>query len=256
MEIALGLTTTELALALGVLALGAFVQGATGFGFGLVSVPLLIWIGLPVPVAVTLVLTGTLTHTASGCWRHRREIVWADAWPVMALRTAAMPLGLAVMFWMAGQGLGVVKQVVGVVLLVAVGLIVVARPKPRAKIRPGWTAAAGLVSGTMSGMIAMGGPPVVMWVMAHGWSAHRSRVFLWLMFLQLMPLQLAVMGGRFGGAVWWAIAAGVVATPVLVLAGAWGARAGANWSRQKLRAVTLVMLVAIAVVSIIGPWLG
>ena len=246
----------QLGLVLLALVLGAFVQGATGFGFGLVTTPLLLWAGLSLPVSVTMVLTGTLVQTAAGCWRHRQDIVWADTGGMMAMRTLAMPVGLAVMVWVDGQGLGLVKQIVGGGLLAVVVLIVAVKPEPRARVARGWTPTAGLSSGVLSGMIGMGGPPMVLWVMAHDWSAQRSRVFMWLMFLQLMPLQLAAMGWRFGGPVGQGVVAGLVTTPLLVAAGMAGTRAGQHWSRARLRTVTLAMLVGLAVASIAEPWLG
>lgn len=250
------LDSAALGLTLFALLLGAFTQGAAGFGFGLVTTPLLLWAGLPLPVAVTMMLTGTLVQTGAACFRHRRDILWRDAWGMMSMRTLGMPIGLAAMVWVSQQELSLVKQIVGGVLLAAMLLVVLVKPQPRARVAKVWTPTAGLTSGFMSGMIGMSAPALVLWVMAHDWDIRRSRVFMWLMFFQLMPLQLAAMAWQFGWPVGQGIAAGLVTTPLLIGAGMAGAKAGNRWSRQRLRAVTLAMLLVLAVVSILGPWLG
>ncbi|MEM6853208.1 MAG: sulfite exporter TauE/SafE family protein [Planctomycetota bacterium] len=255
------LTAAQVAMMLGALLLGSFVQGATGFAFGLLATPLLIWAGLSLPAAVAAVLTAVLAQTAAGSWRFRDAIVWRDLPTVMVTRNLGLPLGLIVMGWLSASGIETMKLGVGVVLLVVVLLVVVLlvvvlRPKPRAKVPGRWAVPAGLSSGFLSGVTGMGGPPVVIWAMAHDWSTRRSRAFLWTLFLQLMPVQLGLMWWRFGEEVGHAMLAGLVATPAVVLAAEWGSRWGSRWSPAGLRRVTLALLLGMALVSIVGPWLG
>ncbi|MBB6429643.1 sulfite exporter TauE/SafE family protein [Algisphaera agarilytica] len=249
------LGTAHLLFAIGALALGAFVQGAAGFGFGLVSVPLLIWAGLDLHQAVAVLGTTVLTQTAAGSWKFRKHIVWRDMPGMMVGRMIGVPIGLVIMAWLTAGGVELMKQGVGVVLLGVVALTALLRPKPRERVSKKWVPAVSLSSGVLSGTTGMGGPPLVLWVVSHDWSTQRTRAFLWVLFLQLMPVQLGLMLWKFGGELWWAIAGGLVMTPVVVFMGNCGAKVGSRWSRQTLRRVTLGMLVVLAVVSIASPWL-
>ena len=244
-----------LALSLAALGLGAFVQGASGFAYGLIAIPLLIWVGLPLPAAVAVVLTTTLVQTLAGVWQFRDALVWRDARAMMVFRTAAMPVGLLLMAWLSARGVVAVKQTIVVVLLLIVLAMVVLRPKPRERVPSSWTPAVGLTSGTLSGLIGMGGPPLVLWVTAHDWPTRRSRVLLWACFLQLVPVQLALMGWRFGSPVGWSVLAGLLATPWVLGWSRLGAWMGSRWSRQRLRAVTLLLLVLTGLSSLLSPWL-
>ncbi|MEM7624950.1 MAG: sulfite exporter TauE/SafE family protein [Planctomycetota bacterium] len=250
------LSAAQIVLLIGALGLGAFVQGAVGFAYGLISTPLLIWIGLPLPTAVAWVLTAVLTQTLTGCWRFRRSIVWRDLPGMMVGRMLGLPAGLVMMGWLTERGVDAVKQGIGAVLLGVVLLIGLLRPEPRERVSRRWVAPVGLSSGALSGLTGMGGPPLVLWVVAHDWPTERSRVYLWALFLQLMPIQLALMVWKFGPTVAWAVLGGLMATPLIVVAGDWGSRLGSRWSRQRLRTITLGVLMLMAVVSIAGPWLG
>ncbi|MEM9419609.1 MAG: sulfite exporter TauE/SafE family protein [Planctomycetota bacterium] len=250
------LDPAQIVFAIFAVALGSFVQGAAGFGFGLITVPLLIWAGLDLPMAVAVLGATVLVQTAAGSWKFRKHIVWRDLPGMMVGRMIGVPIGLAIMAWLTAGGVELMKQGVGVVLLGVLALIVLLRPKPRHTVSNKWVPAVSLSSGVLSGTTGMGGPPLVLWMVAHDWSTKRSRVFLWALFLQLMPVQLGLMLWKFGGELWWGIAGGLVMTPVVVFAGHTGAKVGSRWSRQTLRRVTLGLLVVLALASIASPWLG
>ncbi len=238
------------------LLLGAFVQGAVGFAYGMIAIPVLLWAGLSLPQAVALVSMTVIVQTAAGVWRFRRHVVWRDLPGVAAGRFAGLPAGLWLMAVLDGAGRGAMKQAVGAVLLAVVGLTVACRPVPRAKVAARWSLPVGFGSGLLSGTTGMGGPPVVLWMIAHDWSTQRGRGFLWSLFLLLLPVQLALMVWGFGRPVLAASAGGLVMTPLVLLASHVGGSVGSRWSRPVARRVVLGVLVMLGVSTVVAPWIA
>ena len=48
---------------------------------------------------------------------------------------------------------------------------------------------AGACGGLLGGLAGVPGPPLVMWVMAHDWSADVTRAFLFASFMCLVPVE-------------------------------------------------------------------
>jgi uncharacterized membrane protein YfcA len=142
--------------------------------------------------------------------------------------------------------------------LLGVGLLVALAAQewmPRGVVRPGrWAAvAAATTSGMLAGLIGMGGPTLVLWVMSQDWEVQRQRCFLWLSFLLVMPLQITLMWWEFGRP--WALAAahGAMVVP-LVLAIAWaGGKWADRWSKHRLRQGMRLFLLVIAA-RLIWQW--
>ncbi len=257
------------------LSAGMWVQGALGFGSAIVALPILVWGGLTLPVAVAAVLVSVVVQTAEGTWRFRDALVPRDVGVMLVLRMIGLPVGLALMVWLAALEPGQVRQAVGVVVLLAVALVAwdgaggrsrreaTARgpvehedPKAPRLARRLWTAVAGVGSGLMAGAVGMGGPALVLWANTMPWNARRTRVFLWCSFLLVSPLQLALMGWRFGSPIGWGALAGLAATPAVVAAGWLGSNAGDRLSPRQFRAAGLVLLALMGLASVVGPALS
>ncbi len=238
------------------LCVGSFVQGAIGFAFGIVALPILLWAGVPLSVSVAVLLSAVVTQCATGAWRFRSSVVWGDVLPMFGYRVVAMPVGVALLALLDGMGLNYAKAAVGAVVLAAVLANAVFRPAPRERVHRAWTPAVGLSSGVLAGALGIGGPPVVLWVGAHDWPTRRTRVFLWVTFGMLTPVQLSVMGWRFGWPVLLGVAVGLASTPVVVLAGKLGADVGDRFSRRQLRGIAYVLLAAVGVGCLLSPVLG
>lgn len=148
-----------------------------------------------------------------------------------------------------------VKQVVGVILLLALGMQWLLKIKPRQHIGVGWTLIAGAASGLTAGLVGMGGPPVVLWVMAHDWPAKKSRAFLWATFMMLIPFNLVLLVIKFGSGMWGSCLIGLCLSPLVVLGSELGQRVGELMNRHRLRSAALLLLLVLALVSILGPLL-
>jgi len=237
------------------LLLGATLQGAIGFAFGMLAIPIMVWAGVPVEMAVVVLLVMGVVQTSGNLWRLRAHIEFRATVPLAVFRILSLPLGLWVLSLLADAGKDTAKQAVGVMIGLALLIQWLGKVKPREPLHPVWTPIAGVFSGTMSGAVGMGGPPLVMWVMAHNWEPRRARVFLWVCFLQLMPVQIALMLVFFFEQTAAAIPTALAFTPVVLVGAMVGGHLGGKLSKQRLRAAAMAVLALIAVTSIVEPWL-
>jgi uncharacterized protein len=251
-------TLQLVAVAFACLGVGAVVQAALGFGMGVVAIPLLVWGGFSLPEAIGALVPNVLFQTGLGCWRQRRELPWRDVLPMTAIRYATLPAGVWTLGILAEQGQAATRMVLGVGLVFVLA-VQQGRPSPGGTRRPGTLATllSGTTSGFLAGVIGMGGPTLVLWVMRQDWESRRQRTFLWLSFLLLMPAQIGLMSWRFGQPWLDAMLIGGCVVP-LTLCLAWFAQSWADrWSRARLRTAMRLFLLFIAlrlIWQVVRPW--
>jgi uncharacterized membrane protein YfcA len=235
-------------------ACGAMIQGAIGFAFGIFSIPLLVLIGLPLEQAITLVLGLVVVQTFASVWQNRAHIPWKDVATISAPRFLTVAVGIWMLAVVRDRWPPVqIKQMTGAVLIAIISVQIWIRPRPRASLHWGWAMLAGSVSGIMAGLIGMGGPVVVLWVMAHDWPNQRSRTLMWCTFALMVPWQLAVAYHRFGSPVLFSALLGLAYSPLVILATMLGTQLGNRMSQNRLRLAAYTVLVGVGVVSLIGP---
>src|SRR5690606_26666439 len=110
-----------------------------------------------------------------------------------------------------------------------VALRAVAAPPPRPQVPGRWGALAGVTSGILGGGVGMGGPPLVLFALAHDWPPDRFRVFLWSQFLLATPAVVTLFVWRYGASVLVAWALGIALAPAVWLGGAAGRRLASGW---------------------------
>lgn len=237
---------TQIVSALLIVLFGGFLQGTVAFGFGLLSVPLLLMIGLPIPVVLTISSVCTAVQSASGIHHLRHAVPWKIVIYSVALRAAAMVAGVWVLRILANHPVSQLKFWVGFVMLLMVLLQMSWKPLPRPKLHGGWNLAAFGLSGFTGGLCSMGGPPLVLWVMAHDWSAERTRAFLFASFASLVPIQLILLYLSFGHEVTRGMALGAALSPAVLLGSLIGLRVGARFSKPFLTRLAFLLLTVIA----------
>ncbi len=235
-------------------ACGALIQGAIGFAFGIFSIPLLVLIGLPLEQAITLVLGLVVVQTSASVWQHRADIPWKDVALISVPRFLTVAVGIWMLAvvrdrWPPAQ----IKQMIGAVLILIIGVQIGIRPRRRAKLHPGWALLAGGASGIMAGLVGMGGPAVVLWVMAHDWPNQRSRTLMWCAFALLVPWQLAVAYLRFGSPVLASAVLGLAYSPLVIIATLLGTRFGNRLSQNRLRMAAYTVLIGVGLMSLLAP---
>ena len=244
-------------LALIVLILGSALQSAAGFAFGMFAIPLLILAGAEAYEAIAIISVCGTIQTVIGIWSLRQYIDWMQVVLMTVMAAIFIPAGVLALGALADAvPVSVIRQVFGSIVLCAVLVQWVWRVKPRARLHWGWMATAMPVSGFMTGLSGMGGPPAVMWVMSHTWSNQRSRATLWAFFCATTPVSWISLHQRFGDEVFTAIGNGVLMSPVMILGILPGLWLGHRIPKPRLRQISYVILLLVSLYAILQPLLN
>jgi len=241
----------EIILAGLVVCLAGAAQSAIGFGYALFSTPLLLWIGVPLPTAIALVATCSMIQSIIGARRLRADVPWRTALVATGVRIAGVIAGLAALRELAALDSTQIRAAIGGILCVLVGVQFVWRPKPVKTMHRGWAGLSFTSSGFLAGVCGMGGPPLVLWSMAHDWPARRTRGFLFATFATAIPVQIAIMIFSFGTPVLRGAGLGVAFLPLVFLGSAVGMPVGNRMGRDRLRAVAYLVLLVIGMAAVV-----
>ncbi|MEM9827694.1 MAG: sulfite exporter TauE/SafE family protein [Planctomycetota bacterium] len=245
----------EWSLFAGVLCFGIFVQSAAGFAAGLLIVPLLMFAGFPLPAAMAALLVATVPQNIGGVWSLRKHIQPRQiVWPAVG-RLVGLPVGIAGLYLTRNWSPILVRQFVGMMVLLVTLSFIFLRVKPREHLHPAWAFLAFPMSGLMQGIVGMGGPPMVFWVAAHDWKTERSRGFLFALYLiGLLPV-VVLLYWTFGDQVLEPSLAAILVFPLLIPATHLGVRFGTWLGRDRLRALTYTLLLCVGIAGIAAPLL-
>ncbi|UCD75237.1 MAG: sulfite exporter TauE/SafE family protein [Phycisphaerales bacterium] len=243
--------------ALIVLILGSALQSAAGFAFGMFAIPLLILLGAEAYEAIAIISVCGLIQTVIGIWALRKHIDWLQVVLMTVMAAICIPAGVLTLGALVESvPVSVIRQVFGSIVLCVVVVQWVWRIRPREKLHWGWMATAMPLSGFMTGLSGMGGPPAVMWVMAHNWSNRRSRATLWAFFCATTPVSWISLHQRFGDEVFTAIGNGVLMSPVMILGILPGLWLGHRIPKPLLRQISYVILLLVSAYAICQPLLA
>lgn len=228
-----------------VVAFAGMVQSTVGFGFALVATPLLIWTGMPLPDIIAMVVTCALLQSALGAAQLRAEIPWRLVLHSSWMRIVTLAVGLHLLRGLIEVDPRWVRVLVGFLVCLLVGVQVIWRPVPRPRLHGGWAALAFSASGLLAGFTGMGGPPLVLWAMAHDWSSRKTRGFLFACFSFSIPVQLLFMQFTFGHSVLLHAGIGLLLMPFLYAGMALGMPLGNRMKKERLRWIAFVVLFVI-----------
>ena len=236
-----------------VLLLGAFAQGVIGFGVGLISIPLLILGGIPLPAAIAIMLVTMCYANAVSSFVYRKHICWPTVTPVLITNLVGLPIGVLALYALDGINPELPKSIVGCFVLLAVLSQWFFKCRPREKLHASWGWAAGFSSGFIEGMVGMGSPPLVLYIMAHNWDVHKARTTIWVVFLaDILPL-LLLLWYTFGHEIVHATFWGVVFFPVTFVGTRLGNKIGHAIGIERLRRVAYVMLLLLGLITVVIP---
>ena len=167
---------------------GASLQSATGFGFALVLSPALFAAVEPVEAVTSLLVLGLALNVLVLFERGRPEHVdWRALAPMLAAAIPGLAAGVVALTLLSKEALQVA---VGLAVILAAGWQLNQRRtrKSAASGRTlppaaGW--AAGFASGALTTSISVSGPPIVLWLEAHGVRPDEFRASLAGSFLVL-----------------------------------------------------------------------
>ncbi|QDU35621.1 Sulfite exporter TauE/SafE [Poriferisphaera corsica] len=232
---------------------GCVLQSAVGFGMGMFAVPIMNLAGVALPDCIALVVGIQSVQLSYSIYKHPGEVTWRETLPLFYIRMLTIPIGAVLLFFMQKYEPSSIKQMIGLLLLTAIIIQFAFRPKPHAKLGLGWTMLAGSTSGVMGGLVGMAGPPLVLYVHAHDWNAKKSRVFLWIAFLQNTPIIMLSLYLSFGTSVLLYFVLGVAMFLLGLPATKVGHWIGGKLSNRRLKIAALTILVIIALSAIITP---
>lgn len=231
------------------------VQGAVGFAAGLFGIPLLVMAGISFPDAVAMSLVAAAPQNIIPAWQLRRDIDFRRTVRPMLIRYAFMPLGVFALSLVGRENKDSASQFVGVVVLAIVAMQQFMQVKPQPHLSAVWEWLAFGLGGFLVGLCGMGGPAIVLWVLAHDWPMNRSRAFLYFTFASGLPFQALLLWLFFGTQMLQAMALSAAAFPSVLL-GLWcGLYIARLVPDRMLRRLSIALLVLIAICAILSPYL-
>ena len=206
-----------------VAAIAAWVQTLTGFALGLILMGVTGALGLmPVPQAAAITSLLVMVNAVLVLSRGWRDVDRPALGLILAGAFPALVVGYFLLHWLAGTALGLLQFLLGLVIAGSAAQLA-ARPALRKTRSPPFTFfLAGLAGGTMGGLFATTGPPVIWHLYRQPMNLASVRVTLVATFLltQILRTGLVIAGGGITQSLMISAAG---AAPAVVL-GTWLAR--------------------------------
>jgi uncharacterized protein len=241
--------STLLVAVLGILA-ASLLRGFTGFGFGLAAVPLLS-LALPPAKVVPLVVVLQALVGLAGLRSALPLCDWKAIRDLLPGLVPGIPLGLLILTEFEPN---TVRLVIG--LVIAGSVVVLWRGlRLPAGVPRSVTWGVGLLSGIMNGLSSMGGPPVIVYLLALAHSAARIRATSIVYFMLAALLSLGPMAWR-----------GLIGEDVLIWSGSclpvlFGGSWLGSWGFHRAkphhhRLIALIVLSLLAVILIVRSFVA
>ncbi len=186
-------------LSLGVVAIAGFTRGFSGFGSGLILAPALSLLFNPQQVVATVVLL-EMTAGASLLPEAVQRARWREVLPMALSAIVMVPVGA---YCLALLEPTLMRRIIGglilgFALLLSMGKIHHAQP------RLSLTSGIGALSGFLTGLAGVGGPPVVLYQLSgtNPAAANRANFIVFLALTQLIALGSYWASGLMSPAVW------------------------------------------------------
>jgi uncharacterized membrane protein YfcA len=244
---------SQLALTGAILFLASMLHSAAGFAFALLAIPVMLFLGWEPYQAIALCAVSVVIHGCLSIWRSKERPEWRKLVGLIAIGMVMQPIG----GWILGEllflGRARIAQIFGCILLAVLAVKLWLKPQPREHLHPAWGVLTMITSGIISGLSGMGGPPIVLWLIAHKWSNDRIRVTLWTMFSAMALTNLCWLLWRFGKPVSDATVVGLLFTPITLLGTVPGSRIGATMSPDTMRRAATVILMLVALYALLQP---
>ncbi len=154
------------------------VQSVAGFAYGLILMPLLLRAGYSLPETTTISLLTSLVNWAVMLRHLHGAVEWKPLRPIMATGLLALPVGILLMHRVSGLTAPTIKHMVGGIIAALAVLQWSWRIEPRVQLHAAWGHVASVFAGLLQGFGSIGGPPIMLWILAHDWPSDRVRITL------------------------------------------------------------------------------
>lgn len=223
-------------------------RGFAGFGSGLFMVPLMSILFPPqivVPVAVLLTIAGDIRLLPEVHTQVDRRRLASLALPALV----ALPVGVTLLSVLAGSD---VRRIVSAAVLVLVMLMFFGIRIPYAD-RVGVMIPLGAISGVLTGVGGVGGPPVVLGMLSIDEPAAKTRANLIAYFFVTGIVAFAMILGSGTGALRDVLPLAAVCLPPYLVTLHAGSRMFSRGEQRAYRTIALVFLGFVAVLGLLWP---
>jgi uncharacterized membrane protein YfcA len=230
----------RLALAVLIGAIAGVIRGITGFGGAMVmSPPLALLLGPLVTVPVVLLLESVAAAPMLVQLRHL--VRWRVIGPIIAMACLTVPLGTYVLVTADPQ---VMRRVIAGVVIVF-SLLLLRGWRFTGKHRLATGLGLGAVSGTMVGATSMGGPPVILYLLAgpDPIDTTRANLTYFVGAISLAGVTVLALNGVLGAQGLWLAA---LLAPGYYLGMVAGIRLFSRFNDTRFRRFTLFFMMAVA----------
>jgi len=183
----------------------------------------------------------------------RKEIPYRVALRPSIIRLITLPPGVATLYWVGNPNNDVASQIVGCIVLLILGTQWILSVPPQDHLHWGWEIPAFGMGGFLLGLCGMGGPMMVLWVMAHRWPIVRAKAFLYFIFATGMIPHAFFLWLFFGNSLFAAFWLGIAGIPALIVGMLIGLKIASHLPDHVVRRLTIGVLVVIALSSILVP---
>lgn len=229
------------------------IQAMIGFGNALIATPLLLSAGLPLTDIVALTTTTSIAQRLIFGYQMKQYALVKLYMPVILTIFVGLPIGIYILGVISGESQEIVKQAIGILILITVVIQLTVKIKPKEQVANFWSYLTGLSSGILGGFANIGGPPLVIWVYAHNWSKEQLRAAPLLLSIPMIPLQLALLYFNFDISL-KILLFGLLLTPAILLANQLGQRIGRKFNMQTLRIMVIASLGMIGIYYVVQPY--
>ncbi len=209
------LFTIDLAYTAAIALTAGVIKGFAGFGGGMFMMPLLSVLYGPVDAVIMVLLLEAPANVAL-LPRAMRDTNWSLVAPLIAATAVSIPVGTYVL---VHSDADLLRRLIGVLVIFFI-VVMYTGWRYRGTLRVATSLAAGIAAGFMAGAVAMGGPVLVMYLMADPDTVaariRGSMLTIAMFLIVFMFLNLVLFEAVGTAAVWRSI----ILIPVILI-GAW-----------------------------------
>lgn len=233
-----------------ILLFGSFIQGTIGFALGMVAVPLLLSSGFTLSQAIALTTVSIGIQVLFGSWQLRQSVPWQDVKLAAVIRWMTVPVGVLILLSFENMDTEQVKRLVGIAILIALAIRAIPRQKEKRELPLPVSIGTFTISGILQGMVAMGGPPVVLWTTTRDYDAKQARAFIMTLFLLNAPVQVLLLLLLSDNMSVEVLLLALMLSPLIFLGTTLGVKVGNRFSKTLLNRLAMAVLLIIALNSI------
>ena len=239
LETFIAVLTTDLIWAMVVTFASGLMLGYTGWGGMMVSMPFLTILYGPVEALVIMII-GALLVTAYLFPTAARIADWRRMTPILIGMAVCVPIGNLLLFALEPN---LIRRIIGW-LIVGASILILSGWRYSGPQGAGASATTGVISGLINGFVGLGGPPLVIYMLALKQSAAVQRANT-LVFMAITSV--LVLGSTFvgGGVTLENSFLGVLTAPFQIAGGWLGARLFLKLPAELFKKFSLVALIVL-----------